>query len=264
MSNSIRYTFGIGDIIILKEYCLTTNTHFDKLIIGSWLLKYRQDNNYILFFEKLAKKLMGDDFEVMVDDKTELFNVSIIRNNFEVKYLYDMYNFSNYTENYEQPYIILHTRCRLSTDESTNFFLSENTQQLLSTFFSNFKTSNNIILMGERDIEDSFETKYFGFQSVYKLYLNLFTNNNVIDLTSNSLGSSNTIENFEKELHIINKAKLNITFGEGGNFVICNSFSKNNICYIGLSNCVGAMPIQYEKLGTRDLNFFLSEIIRLV
>ena len=57
-------------------------------------------------------------------------------------------------------------------------------------------------------------------------------NNNIIDLTYDMLYSGNNIIDFEKDLFLINNAKLNVGFGYGGPLNICQAFSKNNAFYI--------------------------------
>jgi FkbM family methyltransferase len=257
--SSISYTIGIGDLIILKEYCLKTGNNFDIIEVNKKLLNCRADIKYIEFFKQLANKLF-DNCEVIVKDNCENVNGALIRNNLDIYYLYDLYKFEHpYTEITTSPYIIFHTRFRLSTEQSVNLFKRE--QNKLINFFKNFKTKYTIIIMGEKEIEENLETKgSIFFYSLYNIFSNMFKNNTIIDLTSNSLSSSNTIENFDKELHIINKAFKNITFGEGGNYVICCSFSKNNLSYINLDNHTGHMPHPYDKFGYRDLDLFLSEL----
>ena len=260
-NKTICYTFGIGDIIILKEFCLETNFNLKKIFINKSTLSYRLNGmNYFIFIKSLVEKLF-DNCEVLLVNNMKIVDGSIIRKNFKIKNLYKEYNFKFKYNNCffnKEPYVIFHTKCRLSTDLSLKFFISQIPK--LALFFENFKSKFKIILMGEKEIEQNKEAIALKIKSVYNILLKLKNNNDVMDLTSNMLCSSNSIYNFENEMHIINKASYNITFGEGGNFVICNSFCENNICYIGLDNYTNHMPFQYENISLRDLDIFLNEI----
>jgi hypothetical protein len=127
-------------------------------------------------------------------------------------------------------YIIFHTKMRHDglMDKFTNEILSG-----LNIFFTNFKTSKKIIILGERNIGQNFETKLQKTISLYNNLLLLKENNDVIDLTNDILTCGNPDFNkFLLEIEIINKSSCNITFGIGGPFNICKAFSKNNVSFI--------------------------------
>jgi hypothetical protein len=117
-------------------------------------------------------------------------------------------------------------------DNFNDCFLQE-----LNSFFSNFKTSKKIILLGEKNIEKNVETNIHKIISLYDNLLLLNNNNIVIDLTNEFLTSGNdNYADFLKDIKIINKAVCNITFGIGGPFSICNCFSKKVISFIPFFN----------------------------
>jgi hypothetical protein len=117
-------------------------------------------------------------------------------------------------------------------DNFNDCFLQE-----LNSFFSNFKTSKKILLLGEKKIEKNLETNIHKIISLYDNLLLLNNNNIVIDLTNEFLTSGNDNYNdFLKDIEIINKAVCNITFGIGGSFSICNCFSKKIISFIPFLN----------------------------
>jgi FkbM family methyltransferase len=99
---------------------------------------------------------------------------------------------------------------------------------LISNYIMNFKTSKTIILMGEKSIETNIETTTHGVISLYDILIKMSDNNNLIDLTKETLCSGNdNFDNFLEDIEIINKADLNICFGIGGPYLITHSFSKN-------------------------------------
>lgn len=260
INGTIYYSFGIGDFIILKEFSLSTGINFKKIFINKSLLSYRSNNMaYFIFVRNLVYRLF-DDCELLLVDHNEDMPGPLIRKDFKVLKLYNIYKFNFAYNNslLDKKYVIFHTKCRFSTPKSLKFFLSNINK--LKLFFENFKCKYEIFLMGEKDIEQNYEAKILHIQSIYKVLSLTTKNNNVLDLTSNMICSSNSIFNFDNDLHIIHNAQCNITFGEGGNFVMCNSFSDNNICYIGIENYQGCMPKQYEDISIRDLDNFLTEI----
>ena len=63
---------------------------------------------------------------------------------------------------------------------------------------------------------------------------NLSKNNQIIDLSKEELYSGNEdIQEFNKDIEIINKAKCNINVGCGGSLSLCQCFSQNNLSFIG-------------------------------
>ena len=146
-------------------------------------------------------------------------------------YLYDSINFNMINvKNEYSDYIIFHTKMRHDglMDKFTNEILPG-----LNTFFTNFKTSKKIIILGERNIGQNYETKFHKTISLYKNLLLLNKHNQVIDLTNDILTCGNPDFNkFLLEIEIINKSSCNITFGIGGPFNICKAFSKNNVSFI--------------------------------
>lgn len=128
-----------------------------------------------------------------------LFNditINIIENHTQLEYLtnykitqtYIYENILN-TLNIEQQYnnyIIFHTKVRMEMSSITNFI--KNDLPLLIIFLKNFKTSKNIIIIGERNLE----VKIHNIISIYDELLLLKNNNNVIDLSQDILTSGNS------------------------------------------------------------------------
>ena len=222
---------GIGDLLIVKMKQISNNLDIDYININKGLILQYCENYEIKinFIINLIKLLFHDtkfdinnnptDFHLM--DKYKLTNT----------YLYDSINFNMINvKNEYSDYIIFHTKMRHDDlmDKFTNEILPG-----LNTFFTNFKTSKKIIILGERNIGQNYETKLHKTISLYKNLLLLNKHNQVIDLTNDILTCGNPDFNkFLLEIEIINKSSCNITFGIGGPFNICKAFSKNNVSFI--------------------------------
>jgi hypothetical protein len=133
----------------------------------------------------------------------------------------------------QPPFIIFHTKLRLESHSKADSFI-QNELPKLRNFFQNFHTTKTIVIMGERTMEDCIETRFLGIISLYKEMMEMCSHNHVIDRTKEVLISGNPdFNDFVNEVCMINKADLNITFGNGGPLSICQAFSKNNLCYVG-------------------------------
>lgn len=250
--------FGIGDIILLKEYSLAKNVIFKKFLINKWLLDYKANGqNYFNFIKQFISNLFDNAEIILLEEKREMIDMNKIHQELQVVNLYSHYKFKfNYCNSFlKPPYIVIHTKCRFD-HISSSLFLEK--LPILNAFFSQFKTKYKIILAGEKNPEDNYENKVLNVRTIYNILSKLKEKNDVLDITSNFISSSNSIENFNNELHIINNAVVNITFGHGGPFILCNSFSSRNLCYIG--EIQEYMPKVYETISHRDINLFLKEV----
>lgn len=110
--------------------------------------------------------------------------------------------------------------------------------------------------MGEKNMEDCIETRFLGIISLYKEMMELSANNHVIDRTKEFLISGNPdFEDFIKEVSLISKAELNVTFGNGGPLSMCQAFSRNNLCY------VGRFEIKWQKNNYLNLVETIEDLI---
>lgn len=131
------------------------------------------------------------------------------------------------------PFIIFHTKLRLSTLEQSKTFV-KNDLHKLRQFFKTFKANKMIMIMGERTMEDCIETRLLGMTSLYNEIKELSAHNHIVDRTKEVLISWNpNFNDFTNEICLINKADLNVTFGIGGPLSMCQAFSKNTLCYTG-------------------------------
>ena len=216
---------GIGDLLVLKMHLLSNNLEINNFYINTGIInEYRLDpKRYLIFLEYLLKKLFPNSNKIYLDGKIDRIDYKI-----NLTYIKDYYKFDNKFINEYENYIIFHTKARFDYC-SKNFKSIEN---ILIDFFKNFKTNYNIIILGEKHVEQNKEAIIHSITSLYDIMILMKNNNNVIDLTYNDLYSGNNIYDFEKDLFLINNAKLNIGFGYGGPLNICQAFSKNNIFYI--------------------------------
>ena len=102
----------------------------------------------------------------------------------------------------------------------------------LKVFFASFKTTKQIIILGERVVGINASTLVTKCRSIYNELLLLSLNNTVIDLTKEVLTEGTDFDNFLDDISIINNSVCNITFGNGGPFVIASAFSKHRVALI--------------------------------
>lgn len=266
---TIEPALGIGDLLTLKMYEVSNNIVFNKFIINIWLIEYHRINyiNYITFIIKFINRLFNNPKFVFVYKKENELVIDRYYENINTFYLHDYYNFqiTNSTDSIEtenilksdRKYIIFH--CKARFDSCADDFINE--INILEKFIDEYKSDYDIVLFGERIVEQNFEVKIHKIISIYEHLTKLKKNNNVIDLTSDGLYSDNTIESFEKDAKIISNAVLNVIFGYGGPLTISMAFSKNCVYYInGLIHPVLDLYMNSYSNMYRDINKFFNYI----
>jgi hypothetical protein len=229
----IAPALGIGDLIWWKVYSKLTSISINKIHINMNLInKYRnkpeQYNTFITYF---ISKLFPDAIIQKHDNIDVRHYPTLVY--IDSSYLYNDYSFNTIYEIPYTNYIVFHTKARF--DYANDIF--RNNKAAIAEYMSKYTTDKTIIIMGEKHIDECFEKHVHNIESVYDILLNLKNNNTVIDLTKDYLYNGNvSIEDFEKDLQIINKADKNITFGYGGNFGLCAMASKHTIGYIATLN----------------------------
>jgi hypothetical protein len=248
---------GIGDLLILKMHLLSNNLEIDNFNINKSIInEYRlEPNKYIIFIEYLLNKLFPNSNKIYVNagiDKIDRINYKL-----NLTYIKNHYIFDNDFKNEYENYIIFHTKARF--DEcSSNFKLIEHK---LINFCKIFKTNYNIIILGEKYVEQNKEAIKHNIVSLYNILMLMKNNNNIIDLTYDMLYSGNNIIDFEKDLFLINNAQLNVGFGYGGPLNICQAFSKNNAFYI--DKLKHQVLNDYKKINNNvydDINLFFANL----
>ena len=233
----ITPNLGIGDLLIIKMIQISHNLDIHNININKdILLKYCENYEEKIKFITQFIEFLFPNTKYCINNNTidfySIINKYKIRNN----YIYDSINNSRIInlKNKYTNYIVFHTKLR--HDHLIDKF-NTNIEYKLNFFLQNFKTSKQIIILGERNIGINLETTTHKTKSLYNNLLLLKENNDIIDLTNDVLTCGNPdFDKFLLEIEIINKSVCNITFGIGGPFNICKAFSKNNISFIPFYN----------------------------
>lgn len=265
---NITPALGLGDLLVIKMKEKSNN-----LIIKNINILYKLIKQYRKYPEKALDtitnhiKLLFPETKIFVDYDTEVTTLDYIPEyNFTDTYLYDLLNLS--IPNKYNNYIVFHTKVRLDRQTTDKFI--QHALPLLDNFFKDFKTDKTIIILGEKKVEECFEQKICNIISIYDNILQLSANNKVIDLTETELYSGNTsFDMFLNDIEIINKADMNICFGLGGPFNLCQAFSKNNICYVSnysdpRSDKILDRYISINKNSYRDIEPFIHTIYKTI
>ena len=222
---------GIGDLIILKKITKVLNINLEKIIISNNLINnYREyPNKFRKFINEFIKILFPNILvQEMAKPNLQPLNERLYEyiDNF---YINNDIDFPKIEINYND-YIIFHTKVRL--DGQMEKFINEDLN-ILNNFFKNFQTDKKIILLGEKFIENCCEKEVHNIISIYENLLFLKNNNNIIDLTHDTLYSGqDDFNKFIFDVNLIINAECNIVCSIGGNFCLPQAFSKNNIVFI--------------------------------
>lgn len=218
------FRLGIGDILITKMVFDEHQINKKFKIYLPFIESYREGSEeYLKFIEKLIVKLFGENSYQLTEKNAEIFDNS----KYNIKSC-DLSKYFDLKDHFDEPYVLFHTKVRLDNC-AASFFENKKT---LKTFFENLKTNLKIILIGERELEENVETKIHNHFTIYEELKSLNKHNNVLDLTEKSLNNRPNWDIFIRDLSIINRAKLNVGIGYGGNMVISSAFSSKNCFYI--------------------------------
>ena len=258
---------GIGDLLLLKNICINNNFDIKYINISTTdICRWKCDpQKYLIFIEKFIKFLFPYTIINFGNYESRNYLLEYINNPFNSCYIFNNLNPINMTLEYDD-YIIFHTKVRI--DNFGQKFIDEDISKL-NNFFDTFHTNKKILILGERELENNIEVNIHKIVSIYNNLLLLKKNNNVIDLSKDNLCSGNfDFNDFIKDIALINKAYLNITFGIGGPFNLCQSFSKNSLCYISNFNDPKFMIYfdYYNKINNnmyRDIESFVNKITEL-
>ena len=224
---------GIGDLLIVKMIQISNNLDINNININNNIILQYYENyqEKIKFITQFIEFLFTNTKYCINNNPTDYYNII---NKYKIinSYIYDFINKNSIInfENKYSNYIVFHTKMRY--DGLMNKFDNEILPGL-NIFLSNFKTSKQILILGERNIGFNNETMVHKTKSLYGNLLLLKLNNDVIDLTGDVLTCGNpNFNTFLSDIQIINQSLCNITFGIGGPLNICKAFSKNNISFI--------------------------------
>lgn len=224
----MKFRVGIGDILITKmifdEHKIDKQFVIDVPTIDT----HRQGSKqYLEFVEKLVAKLFGEySYGSTTKKDEEIFdNLAYNVKNTDLTKYFDL------KDHFDEPYVVFHTKARL--DQYSKLFFDNKDD--FKSFLKNVKTNLKIILIGDRELEDNIETSTHNHFTIYEELEYLKEQNNVLDLTEKSLNNTPNWDIFARDLSIINRAKLNVGIGYGGNMVICSAFSSKNCFYVSNS-----------------------------
>jgi len=230
---NITPCLGIGDLLILKMIQISNNLVINCININHDLIKQFCEN-YEQKIKTITKiiQLLFPDTAYYINNHPINFDSIIKTYKIKQTYMYDHINTVNFIniKNEHSDYIIFHTKLRHDTLIAR---FHKEIMNELRHFLSNFASSKKILLLGERSVGKNLETRTHGTTHLYDVLLLLKNNNCVIDLTHDVLTCGNPDFNiFLHDVQLVHNASCNITFGIGGPFNICKSFSKNNISFI--------------------------------
>lgn len=236
---------GIGDIFIYKSLCDTWDIE-DVIKINLTIIddyRYKDEKNY---------KFVRDLLDILFKNREinwvrEPINVTHYINHFELKST-SLVKYFDVSPVYNFEYVVFHTKCRF--DGVQQRFLKQE-KPIFVEAFKNLKFSCPVLLLGEKEVDNVFETKYHKIESIYQELLALKENNEVIDLTRNFLIKDQNIKNLTEDIRIIHNAKFNFGFGFGGNFVISGAVGKL-VWFIGGLNHKYISDIQKNKIANLD------------
>lgn len=229
----ITPAIGIGDFLILKMICVSNDFEIKKINLSTKLLNgYRQyPDRFYQFLLKFIKML----FPKTIIDKTDNNFSQFPHAKYTIKspYIYDHLCLDPIVPSipHQQPYIAFHNKVRF--ERTTEHFMMHELP-LLEAFLKTFHTNKTIVLMGERVVEECYEQRVLGIISLYPLLMRLKERCHVVDLTKEVLYSGNPdYDDFVRDLDVIHRADLNVTFGIGGPLNICQSVSQRNLAFVG-------------------------------
>jgi hypothetical protein len=162
-------------------------------------------------------------------------------------------------ENKKSNRIVLLTKVRAFSKNVLSTY-----EQSIRDALQELSKSNEIVIVGERDIEFNAEYKIHGTDMIYSLY-SYFKKiiPGAVDMTLPALGiTSPTRELFIKDCALMNSAKRVICFGSGGNVSIAMSTSRIINLYGGteMAPLFCTFKRSEEKLVTNNVFEFLNEL----
>jgi hypothetical protein len=234
MSNKIfEINIGLGDLFITRLYLDNHNELKNDLCISTKTMQHFRiiDKEYLIFLLYLIRHLFPDrkvhldKGQIINKDRMNIENFTTDVQKNIYKNLTCYFPFIQTPKQYEK-YIVFQTKVRIDGKG-----LDYNKLIKFSSLMKKFKTSYKIIIIGERDISNQVKEKdIHKITTIYDYLLPLKINNDVIDLSEDELIVKPDIKKFERDLHLIHYADMNVGFGWGGNFSMTWSVSEK-FCY---------------------------------
>jgi hypothetical protein len=82
------------------------------------------------------------------------------------------------------------------------------------------------------------ESNFHNITTIYNELLELKKNNDILDLSIYNIYNNLDYDNYKKDINLINNAKYNICFGQGGQLCTSLVFGKSTIFYYKIDNSV--------------------------
>jgi hypothetical protein len=239
-ANTNFHGFGMGDLLfcivslennlinspitISINFFLNNYTEFNSKKTRSWNNDYY---NSFIFRLKLINDICLNSDSIKKSDFIFIFNKNNIVYDTQFNLLINYRLIKNYQINIkntffdninDSDFIVFHTKIRLNDK-----FDYQHIKNTLKILFSKLKItkSKKIYLLGEKIFLPSYEQNVNNIQCIYEELLELYNNNEVIDLTINEIYNSLNYDNYKRDISIMNKAKWNIVIGQGGH--LCSS-----------------------------------------
>jgi hypothetical protein len=146
-------------------------------------------------------------------------------------YKLNMYNNDSTGNTDTEPYIIFHTKCRHNSTEDYTFL-----KHKIKEFCINFKSKYKIYIMGEKMFPINEETIMHGITTIYDELLELKHNNDLIDISIENIYNNLDYDDYKKYVLLIQNAKHNICFSQGGQLSTCLMLGNSTIFYFKINN----------------------------
>lgn len=229
---------GIGDIFIHKMIYDTYGLTND-LIVNTFLIeKYRNNSQKYL---QLVKYLMNKFFVANGIRVTYVYQKNINEHkliNLKAASItnYDLSPYFKKEQNeqeQQQPYIVFHTKIRLCGP----FIKKHHTEYVpkIKQFFNSYRPKFNIVLLGERNLSNNYETSIGTYHNIYTILKQIKTdgtNRKIIDLTEKELQDVPEINIFERDMQILKHAYCSVNIGCGGPFVMATSICPKTVSLV--------------------------------
>ena len=229
---------GIGDILF-RILCIKNNlipgpfninlVYFTRPYYGTDPIK-QLEFRLKLFMDLVKFNNISIDMLNFFFSKNEYINQYLPFNSIN-NYKLNMYNNDSTGNTDTEPYIIFHTKCRHNSTEDYTFL-----KHKIKEFCINFKSKYKIYIMGEKLFPINEETIMHGITTIYDELLELKNNNDLIDITIADIYNNIDYDSYKKDALLIQNAKYNICFGQGGQLCTSLILGNSTIFYFKINN----------------------------
>lgn len=215
---------GIGDILMYKIAYPHSPININFHHISTYKPYPENIFNIVFNYELISKLFKNVNYYYHPTYNIQYMDYSLL-----LTKSYDLSDYFNINSYFDFDYVVIHTKLRLSSDESQYIKIKNEIAEL----FREYKCPLPIVVLGERILPKNAATMLWPFMTtVYNEIMLLEKNNKIIDLSVQEMYNTPNMEQFEKDISIISNATLNIGLGLGGQFCINSIFSKKTVYYI--------------------------------